>query len=226
MQFGTRPRQPHGDPLNAPPTDPDPLDTSVAEAGTWGLPSTEGLSGQLAGQSPTMLRQPASPTGDRYSDGILVGAPVGEADAEAAWPPEHLLGALVETPRQWEAPHEATHRRYEAPLTVAINQAAAGFTLIGAPQKGLHYVKLIAACLTLDAAGTVRFVQGGDPVAGTGAADITGNIAAPTNGGFVLPPARLETPWLFTAPDLPFGLFTVTGKAQGFVVICFSPFDS
>ena len=205
-----------------PPVNPDPLDANVGGAGAWGLPSTEGIDGQLAGQSPTMLRRPQPPTGDNYADGIFVGAP-DDAVADPAWPPAHLIGAATDAPRAYEAPHEATHRRYEPVLSVPINQAAAGFTLIAPTRIGLHYVKLIACVLTLDAAGTLRFVQGSND--GTNVAPMSGDMAFGASQGFVLPPAELQNPWAFTAPDQGFGLFTVTGKAQGFVLVCYSPYD-
>jgi len=42
----------------------------------------------------------------------------------------------------------------------------------------------------------------------------------------VLQPAPIESPWLFTAPDQALGIFTVTGKAAGFAVVCYSPYDA
>lgn len=202
-------------PLDGPPTDPDPLDAHVGDAGEWGLPSDEGLRGQ----------QPAAlaPSGYDYSGGVLVGHTL-DANAQPSLPAAHILGAVTDAPRAYEMPHEATHRRYEPLLRTSIAQAAAGYTSIAVP-IGLHYVKMIAVCLTVDAAGSIKFQQGGDPVAGTGASDMTGAITLAQNGGFVLPPAELPNPWLYTAPDLPFGLFTVTGKANGWIMWAQAPYD-
>lgn len=192
---------------------PDPLTGHSQEAGVWGLPSDEGA----AGQAP-----PIVPNQVDYSGGMFVGAGF-DADAQPALA-DRLIPARVDTPRAFELPHEATHRRYEPPRVVAISQTAAGYSLI-LPGLGLHYVKLIAMMLTLDAAGTIQFVQG--PGTGTGEAGMTGTMAlgGASAPGFVLPPAELENPWLFTTPDLAFGLITATGKAAGWAVVAYSPYD-
>jgi len=214
----------------ATPRNPDPLDYNVGEAGTWGLPSDEGISGQLHGESPSMLRQPP-PTPNTYPEGIVVGHDF-EENAQPVFPPAHLIGAQVDAPRSFQLPHEATHRRYEPTLRVLVNQAAAGFTLIAAPNIGLHYVKLIACNLTLDAAGTIKFVQGDAAgtgvVAAQGPGDITGamNMGGGSAPPLCLPPAEIANPWFYTSPDLALGIFTVTGKAQGWVTFCYSPYDS
>lgn len=199
------------------PTDPDELSLAqTTERATWGLPSDEGELGQHEGGVPVPFD---------YAAGILVGH--GEdADAQAARANAHLIRARVDAPRQFELPHEATHRRFEPPRVVPIAQVAAGFTLLAAPNQGLHYVKLIACYITLDAAGTLKFVQGDS--AGTSTADMTGALAM---GGAAaaplqLPPAELANPWLFTAPDLALGIFTATGKAQGWAVFAYSPYDA
>lgn len=220
MNFSGRPKEP-ASPLEGPPTDPDPLDAHVGAAGVWGLPSDEGL----YGQSPAML-VPPRPTGDRYSEGIIVGMP-DDADALPS-DPLHWVGAVAENARAWEPPREATHRRYEPPITVSINQSAAGYLKI-ASGRGLHYIKILSAVITLDAVGTFRLVQSDDVgtgVTGTTAqpGDLTGNFNM--NPGLVLPPATTVDPWLYTTPDLTLGLFSVTGKAQGFVTYCYAPYDS
>lgn len=202
-----------------------PLSTVAGEPGTWGLPSTEGTSGQ---QDAALV--PPSPYPNDYGAGIFVGSG-GDATAQAVPAmPAHLIRARVDQPSTFQVPHEATHRRYEAPLTIPIAQSAAGYTQIAPSRSGLHYIKLIACLLTLDAAGTLKFVQGADGGAGISStlspADMTGAMSLGTAAGFVLPPARIETPWMFTAPDLAFGLFTVTGKAAGFVTVCYSPYDA
>lgn len=214
-----RPRH-EPDPFTHGPVDNDPLGIAqTTERVEQGLPSDEGLVGQEPAELPG--------GGFDYSGGMFVGhGEDGDAQAPPAHP--HLIRARVDAPKSFELPHEATHRRYEAPVVVQINQSAAGFSLL-LPDRGLHYVKLISLVLTLDAAGTLKFVQG--PADGTGIAaangpgDISGSIPLATNGGFVLPPAPIETPWLFTAPDQALSIFTVTGKAQGFAVCCYSPYD-
>jgi hypothetical protein len=220
--MSTRPQQPHGDPLDEPPTDPDPLDAHVAGAGQWGIPGPDGY----AGQSPAMFRPPV-PTDTRYAQGITTGPLTGVDDAISDWPPQHLLGAVTDAPRSYELPHEATHRRYEPIQRTIVAQAAAGFSLIASPNQGLHYIKVIACCLTLDAAGTIKFVQGPEGTA-TGSADMSGAMAV---GGaaappLLLPPAELANPWLLTAPDLALGIVTATGKAAGWIMWCYSPYDS
>jgi hypothetical protein len=195
----------------------DDLTAHATGAGEWSLPS-----------EPDSMQEPAHiqrSTFD-YSDGMFVKV----TDDEQATIPGNLhpikLLRRTDVPPSYQVPHEATHRRYEPPFTQAINQAAAGFTLITPPRSGLHYVKVIAAFLTLDAAGTVRFVQGSTD--GLSVADLSGNFACggANNAPLQLQPAEIETPWFYTASDQALGIFTVTGKAQGFVTYCFSPYES
>lgn len=204
--------------------DNDPLGTAqTTERAEWGLPSDEGVAGQHDAHLP--------PAGFDYSGGMVVAH--GE-DANATAPPAHphLVRARVDAPATFELPHEATHRRYEAPVVVPVAQAAAGFLALAPTKGGLHYVKLLALHLTLDAAGTLKFVQGPDNGQGISAAagggDLSGLMAM---GGAAapplnLPPARLAEPWLYTSPDQAFGIFTVTGKAAGWAVVAYSPYDS
>lgn len=212
------------DPFTHGPFDNDPLGTAqTVERVEQGLPSDEGRVGQEPAELPH--------GGFDYSGGMFVGH--GEdADAQAAAAHPHLIRARVDAPRSFELPHEATHRRYEAPFVVPIAQGAAGFTLIAPARPGLHYIKLIALTLTLDAGGTVKFVQGPNDGSGSsataGPGDLSGLMAM---GGaaappLTLPPAELANPWLYTSPDLALGLFTVTGKAAGFAVVAYSPYDS
>lgn len=205
------------------PTAPDELSLAQGtDRSTWGLPSDEGEVGQHPG---------VIPNGYDYAGGILVGHGV-DADAQASDPAAHLVRARVDAPKSFELPHEATHRRYEPPRVASIAQSAAGYTLIAPANFGLHYVKLIALYLTLDAAGQIKFVQGGDGL-GTGigsspaGGDLSGlmNVGGASAPALQLPPADLANPWLFTAPDQPLGIFTVTGKANGFAVYAYSPYD-
>lgn len=206
------------------PTSPDELSIAQGtERSQWGLPSDEGQVGQHPGEIPNWFD---------YAAGILVGHDE-EADAQASDPVHQLVRARVDAPAQFQLPHEATHRRYEPPKIAQIAQTAAGFSLVAAPNQGLHYVKVIACLLTLDAAGTIKFTQGAidghDVAAGTGLPnDLTGNLGVGGAGSapFQLPPAELANPWLFTAPDQALGIFTVTGKAQGWVVYAYSPYDA
>lgn len=128
--------------------------------------------------------------------------------------------------RPLELPHEATHRRYEPPFVVGINQAAIGYTLL-VSSRGLHYVKVLAGVLTLDTVGSFMFVHGGgastDP--GVGSPPM-GPMPLGQNSGFVLPPAEPENPWLYTASDAALGIVTTGGKAFGWLMCCYSPYDS
>lgn len=212
-------RNPHRQIQGDGPTDMDELTAWGGGARVEGLPSDEGL----VGQAPGFLPIPVD-----YAGGVLVGHGE-EADAQAAELHHRIISARVDAPRQYELPHEATHRRYEPLQVVVVNQAAAGFLPLAQPNRGLHFVKLIACNLTLDAAGTLKFVQGGDgvtapPTSGdlSGLMNMGGASAPPLN----LPPADLANPWLYTAPDQPFGIVTATGKAQGWVTVCYSPYDA
>lgn len=212
-------------PLGETQQDNDPLTGHAAGAGRWGLPS-EGVG---------VLDVPAQLPGEGfdYGSGIIEGdAGPDAANVYGVTASPHMLRAPTNEPRAFELPHEATHRRFETPRLVSISQAAAGYSLIAAPNQGLHYVKLIALNLTLDAAGTIKFVQsdavGTGVAAGVQPGDLTGSMAM--GGGatppLCLPPAELQNPWLFGSPDLAFGIFTVTGKAQGWALFCYSPYDS
>jgi hypothetical protein len=195
--------------------------SQTTERATWSLPGDEGLAGQAPAHLP--------PQTFDYSAGVFVGHD-SEADAQPPSASLHLIGARTDAPHSYQPPHEATHRRYEAPFTVAVAQAAAGFTLLASARPGLHYVKLIAALLTADVSGTVKFVQGPNDGTGisasSGATDISGLVPVASNSGFVLPPSTLETPWFFTSPGQSLGLFSVTSKLSGFVTLVYSPYDS
>jgi len=206
-------------------TDPDELTYASEEAGAWGLPSDEGQVGQHPAQVPNVYD---------YAAGILVGHDL-EADAQPTpLEPGHTLRARVDAPRTYETPHEATHRRYEPPRLVPIAQTAAGTLMFAAPNVGLHFVKLLALCVTLDATGTLQFVQG-DPggvsvaaIGSTQGAAVAGGMGAMNLAGntpLVLPPADLQNPWIWTAPDLALGLVSGTGKANGWALVAYSPYD-
>lgn len=195
----------------------DSLSYAAGEAGTWGNPG-----------EPDHMQQPAHipPSGYDYSAGMFVGVPGAEADAVPGMLHPIPLRRTSDVPPSYQTPHEATHRRYEAPATQPVAQAAAGFTLIAPPKMGLHYIKVLSCDITLDAAGTFKFVQGS--MDGLSLADVTGAIAM---GGaaapqFSLAPADISTPWFFTSPDQALGVFTVTGKAAGFVTYCYSPYEA
>lgn len=206
------------DPFENQGVDNDPLGTAqTTERSTWGLPSTEGERGQ---GSPAEV-----PLTFDYSAGILVAHP---SDADELAPPAHphLIRARVDAPATFDLPHEATHRRYEAPIVVPILQGAAGFSVLAPTVRGLHFAKLLALTVTLDAAGTLQFVQGAND--GTQVAPLSGAMAM---GGaaaaiLTLPPATLSNPWLYTSPDQALGILTATGKAQGFAVVAYSPYDN
>jgi hypothetical protein len=196
----------------------DVLTEHAQGAGVWGNPA-----------SPDDMQQPAHlpHEGFDYSAGMFVGVPGEEADAVPGTLHPTILAKLpTDVPKSYEALHESTHRRFDSPFTVAINQLAAGFSLLAPPQMGLHFIKVLACYVTLDAAGTLRFVQGSSD--GTNVAAISGNLAlgGANNGLVQLSPADIATPWFFTSPDQALGIFTVTGKAQGFVTCCYSPYEA
>ena len=196
----------------------DPLTEHAQGAGVWGDPSM-----------PDDLQQPAHLPVEAfdYSEGMFVGVPGQEADAIPGTLHPLIVAKLpTDVPKTYQTTHESTHRRFDSPFTVAINQAAAGFTLLAPPQMGLHFIKVLACFLTLDAAGTLRFVQGSTD--GTNVGNVSGNVAlgGANNGVMMLQPAPYETPWFFTSPDQALGIFTVTGKAQGFVTCCYSPYEA
>ena len=121
-----------------------------------------------------------------------------------------------------ELPHEPVHRRLEPLIQVQVLQTAAGYSKILAPSSGLHYVKILGGTITLDAAGTLQFVQGagaaGDPA-------MTGAMTVALNGGFVWPTVPTDRPYLFSSPGQVLGIFTGTGKANGWLMCCQSPHD-
>jgi hypothetical protein len=193
----------------------DPMSGSAAIAGTWGDPSAP------SDDDPAHLLR--FPGGFDYSGGMF--AELADAGAPQAHPGILPLRTDLDI-HSYETVHEATHRRYEPPQVVPVNQAAAGFTLIAPPTGGLHYIKVLGVYLTLDAAGTLRFVQGDS--FGNNNAPMTGNMNL---GGAAVPPlalpmAEIPNPWFFTSPDQALGIFTAVGKAQGWVVICNSPYDA
>ncbi len=200
--------------------DLSPLTLHAVGAGRWGSPS----------DPPTELDPGAHLLpGYDYSAGIVHdGTEVQDDDALPGSYDPKLIGVHTVgiPPGIYRTPHEATHRRYEPPIIVSVNQSAAGFTLLAPPLGGLHFVKLLAAFLTLDAAGTVRFVQGDsggvNQIAMTGNIGLGGAAVSPLQ----LPQAEVANPWLFTSPDQGLGIFTVTGKAQGWVIVANSPYDS
>lgn len=199
--------------------DLSPLTMHSVGAGRWGLPS----------DPPTELDPGAMlPAGYDYSAGMLVGAPERDDDAMPGVYRPHLVGVHTVgiPPGLYRTPHEATHRRFEPPIRVAINQSAAGFLLLAPPLGGLHFVKLLAAFITLDAAGTLKFVQGDS--AGLSTADMTGamGLGGAAASPLQLPAVDIANPWLFTSPDQALGIFTATGKAQGWAIVCNSPYDS
>lgn len=194
----------------------DPLTEHAAEAGEWGMP-VDVVADQEASLPPNL---------HDYTGGIFVGVPHDKADAMPGLLHPIPLRVRSDVPPSYQVPHEATHRRYEPPFVVPVAQAAAGFLIIAPPKNGLHYLKVIACNLTLDAAGTIKFVQGS--MDGLSTADLsgamnTGGAAAPP---VLLPPSEISTPWFFTSPDQALGIFTVTGKAQGFVTCCYSPYEA
>lgn len=197
---------------------PDPMTMNAGQAGVWGNPA-----------EPDHLNEPAHLPGPNlydYSAGVLVGLPGSEADAvPGELHPARIL-RRTDVPNSYQVPHEATHRRYEPPFTVPVAQAAAGFTLLAPPRSGLHYLKVLSVFLTLDAAGTLKFVQGS--MDGLSTADLSGAFSL---GGAAAPPLQLQpadlsTPWFFSSPDQALGIFTAVGKAQGFVTLCFSPYEA
>lgn len=203
----------------------DPLTLHAEGAGVWGLPSDTDRSD--GADVPTKPLLPGFTPFD-YSAGILVGVPGQEADAiPGTLHPTIVAKMATDQPfKSYETIHESTHRRYDAPFTAQVKQSAAGFTVIQAPSPGLHFLKVIAAVITLDAAGTLQFVQGDE--SGLVRRGISGTIsmggaAAPP---LILPPAPIETPWFFLSPEQALAIVTTTGLAQGLITCCYSPYDA
>lgn len=199
----------------------DELTVHAEGAGAWGSGAT---STALTDDVPASL--PAEHFD--YSAGMFVGVPGQEADAMPGTLHPMIVAKLAtdQPAKSYETLHEATHRRYDSPFTVAVNQAAAGTTMIVPPKMGLHFIKVLACFITLDAAGTVKFVQGsGD---GLNVADVSGamNAGGASAPPVMLSPADISTPWFFTSPDQALGITTATGKAQGFITCCYSPYDA
>lgn len=194
----------------------DALTQNAGAAGEWGLPSQPDV------DSPAQV----PPVFFDYSAGMFAGGDGQDADMYAGGGAALLARRTDFDLHSYETAHEATHRRYEPPFTVPVNQAAAGFTLIAAPTNGLHYVKILGAYLTLDAAGTLRWVQGS--MDGTNVAPMSGNLnlGGAAVAPLQLPVAETQNPWHFTSPDQALGIFTTVGKAQGWVVCCNSPYDA
>lgn len=195
----------------------DDLTAHATGAGVWGAPT-----------HPDALQEPAhvQPSTFDYSGGVFVGVDDDDVTMIPGVLHPTAIRRRTDVPNSYQTPHEATHRRYEPPYTQAVNQAAAGFTLITPPRSGLHYIKVIAVFLTLDAAGTLKFVQGS--MDGLSLADLSGNFAlgGANNAPLQLQPSEIETPWFYTASDQGLGIFTATGKAQGFITYCYSPYES
>lgn len=195
----------------------DPFTEHAVGAGEWSMPGDVGHELGVAELPP----QPPL-----YTDGIFVGVGSGEAVAVPGALHPKLVRVRTDAPPSYQTPHESTHRRYEAPFMVAVAQAAAGTLMLVPPKMGLHYVKLLGYTLSLDAAGTLKFVQGsGD---GTMVADMTGAMAV---GGAAAPLLHLPTvdppnPHMFTSPDQALGITTTVGKASGWLMVCYSPYEA
>lgn len=196
----------------------DPLSTVAGGAGEWGLPS----------QPDTVSPAHVPPELFDYSKGIFAGLNDTKADAVPGTLHPDVLALVTDYNLRgtYETPHESTHRRVEPPFTVPINQAAAGFTLIAPTTMGMHYIKLLGCFITLDAAGTLRFVQGSND--GTNVAPMTGNmnLGGAAVPALFLPMVKPDNPHHFTSPAQALGIFTATGKAQGWAVYCNAPYDS
>jgi len=92
---------------------------------------------------------------------------------------------------------------------VTIAQGGPGSLTIFAGATGMK-VYATAIVLVLDAAGTIKFQEGGT--------DLCGPIALAANGGFVVVSGSDTSPVLSTnTPGLSFGLVTTGGKASGWV---------
>lgn len=196
----------------------DGLTEHAQGSGVWGDPSMPDHFQRDAELPPEMFN---------YGEGMFVGAYGQEADAVPGTLHPLIVAKLPsDVPKSYETLHESTHRRFDAPLTLPVNQLAAGFLMLAPPRMGLHYIKVLACFITLDAAGTLKFVQGASD--GTQTGDISGamNLGGASASPIQLPPADIASPWFFTSPDQALGIFTVTGKAQGFVTVCYSPYEA
>lgn len=110
------------------------------------------------------------------------------------------------------------HRRRQSLRTVGVNQSASGYTKIAKPSVGNQYLKLVTVVLTIDAAGTFKFVNGdGETVADPGLQGM-GAMTFAQGGGFALTAAEPEkNPLAVTSPGLSLGIVSATGKVSGFV---------
>jgi hypothetical protein len=169
-----------------------------------------------------------------YSRGILL-EPGTDVD-ETASQPQFLVPQNVDWPigalRAFDVPHEATHRRYEPPVIVGVNQSAPGYTALVQP-VALHYVKVLGGVLSSSAAATIVFQHGSgvaaDPAIGGDQPGLgisqMGAFSLATGVPLILPVSDPENPWLFCAPDLILGLTSATTAVKGWLVVCFSPYD-
>lgn len=99
------------------------------------------------------------------------------------------------------------------PITyVPVAQGAAGTTVIAAISAGNKH-KIVGVFLTIDAAGTVKFTDGGG--------DLCGAMSLAQSGGFVLTPSGI--PWLETAVASALNLVSAAGKVSGVVAIRTEP---
>jgi len=95
----------------------------------------------------------------------------------------------------------------------ALSQVATpGTTVIQVAVVG-NRIKLVAAALTMNAAGTVKF---------SGASDLTGAMDVATQGGFVLP-ANVNVPWVQTGINEALSIITATGAANGVILYLIEP---
>lgn len=98
-------------------------------------------------------------------------------------------------------------------LRVPVNQGAPGTTQLVAASSGNKH-KIVGVILTLDAAGTLKFIDG--------SGDLTGPMSLPASGGFMMP-GVLTFPLVETGVNSALSVVTTGGKAAGVVLYVTEP---
>jgi hypothetical protein len=89
---------------------------------------------------------------------------------------------------------------------VVVNQSSAGTTELSAASVGKRH-RVVSAVLSINAAGSLKFADGG--------ADLTGPLPVVESGGFVLPAGTF--PYFVTAVNSALNIVTTGGAVRGVV---------
>ena len=95
---------------------------------------------------------------------------------------------------------------------VPVAQGAAGTTVLAAASPGNRH-KIVGGMLTINLAGTFKFLDG--------SGDLTGAMDFAANGGFVIPASSF--PFQQTAVNSALSLTTTVGAARGVIIILTEP---